>query len=235
MKQNLIISLFAAALLGSGVANAAETLYASQYDGSSPIDIGPHSSWDTLVMDEPLWLTGQDSDMLYFAMLYNGATIEFQKNKDYETINSLSISLEVELGSPIIFSGPKDIYNFTFDAGAEEIIAASAGTPIMLIEDLNTSSFGFHFMLTTPSDTTLKLNGVGYDGTVVMNGIPFKYVGPKANEAAIMQGEIGILGYAEASRALSLVAKAPAPVPEPTTGSLSLLALVALAARRRRK
>lgn len=117
---------------------------------------------------------------------------------------------------------------------AQEIIAASPGTSITLIEDLNKESAGFDFVSTTPSDTTLTLNGTPYNRFVAIKYKPFKYVGPKDDTYTFKEGEIGFKGYYEGSHALKLVVGGPA-VPEPTSGTLSLLVLACLCARRRRK
>ena len=231
MKNTLILTMLAAAFLGSGVANAARTLYASDYTGDS-IELGTDNTYayNTLVVDTPLTLTGKWG----YLDLYNGAIIQFQKEQAAEAICSIFPS-EVQTMKPVYFADDGDVYNFTFDAGAQELIAASAGSPITLIQDLNKESGGFKFFNTTPAGTTLKLNGVGYNETVELDGVSFTYVGPQEDTYTFKAGEIGFTGYYTGSHNLSLVAKAPAPVPEPTTGTLSLLALAGLCARRRRK
>ena len=225
MKQNLIISMFAAALLGSGVANAAGTLKASEYTGDE-IVLGSTEDYDTLVVDRPLTLTGDNG----YLDLYDGATIQFQKEQAAEEICRIIIAASMPGYYSSYFNKAGDVYNFTFDAGAQELITASAGTPITLIQDLAMARAGFY----VASGTTLKLNGAGYGETVSMGGVEFTYVGPKDSDYAFKAGEIGFTGYYEGSHNLSLVANGK-PTPEPTTGTLSLLALAGLCARRRRK
>ena len=217
--------MFAAALLGSGVANAKmnQTLYASGYT-QGYVELGMTLPYCTLVVDTPLTLTGGDGIL----DLYDGATIQFQKEQAAEAICSICPSAELVSGSSVYFS---DVFNFTFDEGAQELITASAGTPITLIQDLNMAGYGFN----VASDTTLTLNGVGYNETVVLDGVSFTYVGPKASDYTFLKGEIGFTGYEKGSHALNLVVGNATPTPEPTTGTLSLLALAGLCARRRRK
>ena len=230
MKNTLFLTMLAAAFLGSGVANAAETLYASDYT-SGPIELGAYQGYDTLVVDEPLTLT----DLGGILDLYNGTTLAFAKENGAEAICCIFTS-EERLDNTIYFNESGDVYNFTFnDADAQAIVAASAGSPITLIQDLNMESAGFCFWGgISPSDTTLKLNGKGYNETVVLGGVQFTYVGPKESNYTFKAGEIGFTGYEEGSHALKLVANGK-PTPEPTTGTLSLLALAGLCARRRRK
>ena len=235
MKQNLIISLFAAALLGSGVANAAGTLYASQYGTPDytgrTIKLGSAESYDKLVVDVPLTLTS----LWGYLDLYDGATLAFSKKNGADSICGIFISAEQE-DETVYFNESGDVYNITFDADAEAIVAASAGTPITLIEDLNKESEGFNFCFLNaePSDTTLKLNGKGYNETVVLDGVSFTYVGPKESDYVFQTGEIGFTGYYGGSHALKLVVGNATPTPEPTTGTLSLLALAGLCIRRRK-
>ena len=229
MKLNLIISVFAAALLGSGVANAAETLYAKDYK-SGEIVLGSAKTYDKLVVDTPLTLTGA----MGYLDLYDGATFVFQKKQAAEEICSISTSVQKN-GKTVFFNNAGDVYNFTFNTDAQAIVAASAGTPITLIQDQNKASTGFSFYGgATPSNTTLTLNGAVAGGTVVLDGVQFTYVGPKASGYTFQEGEIGFTGYENGSHALKLVANGK-PTPEPTTGTLSLLALAGLCARRRRK
>ena len=227
MKLNLIISLFAAALLGSGVAEAAGTLYASQYGTPdytlAKIVLGSTKDYDTLAVNVPLTMTGTGG----FLDLYNGATLAFSKENGADAICRIYTSVE-RTGSTVFFNNPGDVYNFTFDADAQAVVAASAGTPITLIQDLNEASQGFFTM-----PITLKLNGAVAGETVNMNGVSFTYVGPKAADYVFQEGEIGFTGYEGRSHALKLVANGK-PTPEPTTGTLSLLALAGLCARRRK-
>ena len=225
MKHSLFLTILAAAFLGSGVANAATTLYPSQYEDGI-IDL---YSGDKLVVNETLTMTGGAG----FLDLYNGATIEFQAPS--ESICRIYTSA-LRSGPTVYFNTAGDVYNFTFDDGAQSVVAASAGTPITLIQDLNEGSEGFNFYDSTPSNTTLTLNGVGaggYNKPVVLNGVEFTYVGPKADDYVFQTGEIGFTGYYEHSHALNLVVGGK-PTPEPTTGTLSLLALAGLCIRRRK-
>ena len=225
MKHNLIISVFAAALLGSGVANAAETLYASQYT-SGELFLDSKDDFDKLVMNQPLTITPS-------LHLYDGATIEFQKKQAAEAICSISTQAYPEAPN-VYFNNVSAVYNITFNDDAQAIVAASAGTPITLIQDLNMESTGFSFYGgISPSDTILQLNGKGYNETVELDGVQFTYVGPKADDYTFQTGEIGFTGYEDGSHALNLVVGGGS-VPEPTTGSLSLLALAGLCIRRRR-
>lgn len=225
--------MLAAAFLGSGVAEAAGTLYASDYTGGSITLINEDWSNGKLVVNEPLTLTGGYA----YLDLGPSTTIEFQKNEEAKSICSIFTSA-TNTTDTVYFNDTYDdttpVFNFTFNDGAQAIVAASAGTPITLIEDLNRGSKGFRFYDTTPAGTTLKFNGAGYGETVVLDGVSFTYVGPQSSDYVFQPGEIGFTGYYEHSHALNLVANAPA-VPEPTTGSLSLLALAGLCARRRRK
>ena len=231
MRQTLYLTtILAAALLGSGVANATGTLKASEHTGGRII-LAPYSDYDTLVVDTPLTLTVENASL----NLFGGATIEFQKKQAAEEI--CSIFTPADMGSKsktVLFNGANSVYNFTFDDGAQAVVAASAGKPITLIEDLNKDCGGFSFYFITPAQTTLTLNGAGYGETVSMGGVEFTYVGPKDSDYAFKAGEIGFTGYEERSHALKLVANGK-PTPEPTTGTLSLLALAGLCARRRRK
>ncbi len=231
MKRNLIISLFAAALLSSGVANAAQTRNASDYTGGV-ITLGSAKTYDTLAVNVPLTLTGDNG----YLDLYNGATFVFAKENGADAICGI-ITTEVRRGNAatVYFDSAGDVYNIVFDDGAQAIVAASAGTPITLIRDLNEGDKGLTFFGgASPSNTTLKLNGVGYNETVELDGVSFTYVGPKAADYVFQTGEIGFTGYEEGSHALNLVVGGGS-VPEPTTGTLSLLALAGLCARRRRK
>ena len=217
----------AAALLGSGVANAAGTLKASEYTTGS-ITLGSGKTYDTLAVNVPLTMTGRTGNI----NLYNGATIEFWADSSAKDICSISTSAEVDSFCVRVRSGS---YNFKFNDDAQAVVAASAGTPITLIQDLSTKSTGFNFYGdATPSNTTLTLNGVESGDTVVLDGVSFTYVGPKADDYVFLTGEIGFTGYYDGSHALKLVANGK-PTPEPTTGTLSLLALAGLCARRRRK
>ena len=230
MKLNLIISVFAAALLGSGVANAAGTLYAKDYTGGS-IVLGSEKTNDTLAVNVPLTLTGV---LLSYLDLYDGATLAFSKENGADAICRIFTQAE-QSGGTVYFNNTGDVYNIAFDADAQAVVAASAGTPITLIQDLNMASTGFCFFFgTSPSNTTLTLNGAVAGETVVLNGVEFTYVGPKADDYVFQTGEIGFTGYEDGSHNLSLVANGK-PTPEPTTGTLSLLALAGLCARRRRK
>ena len=225
MKHTLFLTtMLAAALLDSGVANAAGTLYPKDYtDGD--ISLGFFGLYDTLVVDTPLTLTGDSG----FLDLSNGATIQFQKKQAAEEICSIFTSAERGKFTTVYFSLDDDVYNITFDAGAQTVVAASAGKPITLIQDLNMESAGFYLA----DSTILKLNGAVAGQTVNMNGVQFKYIGPQSDTYTFKEGEIGFKGYYEGSHNLSLVVGGS--VPEPTTGSLSLLALAGLCARRRRK
>ena len=122
-----------------------------------------------------------------------------------------------------------DTCNFAFNTDAQAVVAASAGTPITLIQDQNEASKGFRVV----GGTTLTLNGAVAGEKVNMGGVSFTYVGPKASDYTFKEGEIGFTGYEEGSHALKLVANGK-PTPEPTTGTLSLLALAGLCARRRK-
>ena len=235
MKQNLIISMFAAALLGSGVANAAGTLYASQYGTpdytNEGINLGSGKTYDTLAVNVPLTLTGKAGTL----SLYSGATIEFQKKQAADEICSIFTTEQLlrATTSPVSFLGLGSVaYNFTFDDGAQAIVAASAGKTITLIHDITKDSPGFSGVAIPMS--TLTLNGKGYNETVEMGGVSFTYVGPQSSDYTFKAGEIGFTGYEVGSHALNLVVGGGS-VPEPTTGTLSLLALAGLCARRRRK
>ncbi len=223
--------MFAAALLGSGVANAETTLYASQYGTpgypNSTIRIGDIQTYNKLVVDTPLTLIGGFG----FLDLYNGATLAFSKVNGAESICSIFTSAErSDAGRTVVFEQVYDVYNFTFDAGAEAVVAASTGTPITLIQDLNTQGRGF----SSNDSVTLQLNGKVSGETVEMGGLQFTYVGPKADDYVFQTGEIGFTGYYGGSHNLSLVHGGGLPTPEPTTGSLSLLALAGLCIRRRK-
>ena len=232
MKHSLFLTILAAALLGSGVANAAGTLYPKDYTGGA-ITLGSAKTYDTLAVNVPLTLTGDDG----YLDLYNGATFAFSKVNGAEAICSIFTSRELSpLLKSVFFNKAGDVYNFTFDNGAQAVVAASAGTPITLIQDLNEASKGFHFYGgVSPSNTTLTLNGAVAGGTVVLDGVSFTYVGPQSSDYTFLKGEIGFTGYEEGSHALNLVVGNATPTPEPTTGTLSLLALAGLCARRRRK
>lgn len=229
MKHTLFLTMLAAALLGSGVANAAGTLNASQYVPDTTITLGSTKNYDKLVVDVPLTLT----DRMGYLYLYDGGTIEFQKKQAAEAICSIFTSAGLPRNT-VYFNKTGDVYNIAFDAAAQSVVAASAGKPITLIEDLNTENTGFIFLGDiSPSDTTLKLNGKGYNETVVLGGVQFTYVGPQSSDYTFKEGEIGFTGYENGSHALNLVANGK-PTPEPTTGTLSLLALAGLCARRRK-
>lgn len=224
MKHSLFLTILAAALLGSGVANAAETLYASDYT-ESYIMLGSSKDYDKLVVDVPLTLTGEYS----FLDLHDGATLAFSKENGAESICGIFAST----ARMVYFNPPGGVYNIAFDADAQAIVAASAGTPITLIQHLNEECEGFFFLNISPSDTTLKLNGVESGNPVELGGCQFTYVGPQEDTYTFQEGEIGFTGYYHGSRALKLVAKGK-PTPEPTTGTLSLLALAGLCVRRRK-
>ena len=226
MKHTLFLTtMLAAALLGSGVANAAGTLKASEYKGGE-IRLALFSN-NKLVVDTPLTLTG-DTAVLN---IFQGSTIEFQKVQAAEAICSIFTTEQLKKAgdSPVSFKETGG-YNFTFDAGAQAIVAASTGKAITLIHDITKDSPGFGFQ----SSPTLKLNGVGYNETVVLDGVSFTYVGPQEDTYTFKAGEIGFTGYYTGSHALNLVVGGGS-VPEPATGTLSLLALAGLCARRRRK
>lgn len=225
MKHTLFLTMMAAVLLGSGVANAAETLYPKDYAGGA-IVLGSTEDYDKLVVDTPLTLTSA-----YGCLdLYNGATIQFQKGQAAEAICGISTSAKLYEGfNSVYFKNLADVY-ISFDAGAQTVVAASAGKAITLIQDLAMASKGFSVAPTA----TLTLNGVGYNQTVEMGGVQFTYVGPQEDTYTFKAGEIGFTGYYAGSHALNLVVGGGS-VPEPTTGSLSLLALAGLCARRRRK
>ena len=229
MKHSLFLTILTAALLGSGVANAAGTLYPKDYTGGK-IVLGSDDDYDTLAVNVPLTLTGGSG----YLNLHNGATLAFSKENGAEAICSISTTEERNGNSYTVyfgaFSGEVWGYNFTFDDGAQAVVAASAGTPITLIQDLDEDCKGFRVY----NEVNFQLNGKVSGETVVLNGVQFTYVGPKADGYTFQEGEIGFTGFYEGSHNLSLVANAPA-VPEPTTGTLSLLALAGLCARRRRK
>lgn len=228
MKHSLFLTILAAALLDSEVANAATTRYASEYTNGY-ISLDSTKIYDKLVVDVPLTLTGSSG----YLDLYNGATLAFSKENGAEAICSIFTSAERNIGS-VYFNKTGGVYNIAFDADAQAIVAASAGTPITLIEDLNKGNAGFKFGGgATPFNTTLTLNGKVYNETVELDGVQFTYVGPKASDYTFKAGEIGFTGYEEGSHALKLVANGK-PTPEPTTGSLSLLALAGLCIRRRK-
>ncbi len=229
MKHSLFLTILAAALLGSGVANAAGTLYASNYT-EDDIVLGTDEDYNTLVVDTPLTMKG---DSLGYLDLYDGATLAFSKENGADAICRIFTPAE-QSGRTVYFNNAGDVYNIAFDDGAQAIVAASAGTPITLIEDLNKGGKGFGFNWITPSQTTLTLNGVESGNPVELGGVQFTYVGPKAADYVFQTGEIGFTGYYDGSHALNLVANGK-PTPEPTTGTLSLLALAGLCARRRRK
>ena len=223
MKHTLFLNILAAAILGSGVANAG-TLYASEYDyKSGDIALG---SYDTLVVDVSLTMR-VDCRL----DLYNGATIEFLADNS-GAICSISPSRTREVPT-VFFHEANSVFNIAFDDDAQAVIAASEGTPITLIQDQSVS-YGFSFSGTTPAETTLKLNGVGYGETVVLDGVSFTYVGPQSSDYTFKAGEIGFTGYENCSHNLSLAHGGGLPTPEPTTGTLSLLALAGLCIRRRK-
>ena len=223
MKHSLFLTtMLAAALLGSGVANAAGTLKASDYKGGK-IMLGTNVTYDTLAVNTPLTMTGNT-----YLDLYYGATIQFQKAQAAEAICSIFTSAD-RRSNTVYINGVGDVFNITFDADAQTVVATSAGKAITLIQDLAMGSPGFSLDPTS----TLKLNGAVAGDTVDMNGVQFTYVGPQASDYTFKAGEIGFTGYAQRSHNLSLVVGGS--VPEPTTGSLSLLALAGLATRRRRK
>ncbi len=226
MRQTLYLTtMFAAALLSSGAANAEEgTLYASDYTRGN-IVLGTGYPYNTLVVDTPLTLTGGG-----YLDLYYSATLAFSKVNGADAICRIFTSADRVRSRTVYCNNVRDVYNFTFDAGAQTVVAASAGTPITLIQDLvMTDDNGFY----VPSYTTLTLNGAVAGETVVLNGVQFTYVGPKADGYTFQEGEIGFTGFYEGSHALKLVANGK-PTPEPTTGSPSLLALAGLCARRRK-
>ena len=230
MKHSLFLTILAAALLGSGVANAKGTLYASDYTGGNII-LGSYIWYDNpLVVDTPLTLT---EDWGYLD-LYNGATIQFQKEQAAEAICSILTSADRGQDPTVVFNESGDVYNITFDDDAQTVVAASAGKAITLIQDQEMGGNGFKFYI-LPSQTTLTLNGAVAGGTVVLDGVSFTYVGPKEDGYTFKEGEIGFKGYYTGSHALILEHGGGLPTPEPTTGSLSLLALAGLCARRRRK
>ena len=226
-----LTTMFAAALLGSGVANAAGTLKASDYD-SGPITLSSKNTYDTLAVNVPLTLTGFTAKL----SLTEGTTIEFQKKQAADEICSIFTTEQLlrATDEPVIFAGlGRFDYNFMFDDGAQAIVAASAGKTITLIHDITKDSPGFGGLV-APSMTTLTLNGKRYNETVEMGGVSFTYVGPQEDTYTFKEGEIGFTGYYKGSHALNLVVGGGS-VPEPTTGTLSLLALAGLCARRRRK
>ena len=218
--------ILAAALLGSGVANAAGTLKASEYTGGV-ISLADFDDYNKLVVDTPLTLTGNMATL----WLNQHATIEFQKEQAAEAICSIFTTEQLRRADdpPVSFNGGKVAYNFMFDDGAQAIVAASAGKTITLIHDITKDSVGF----SCNSSATLTLNGKGYNETVEMGGTQFTYVGPKESDYVFQTGEIGFTGYYEGSHALNLVVGGK-PTPEPTTGTLSLLALAGLCIRRRK-
>ena len=223
--------MFAAALLGSGVANAAGTLKASDYTEDDIVLGTDWQEYDTLVVDTPLTLTGEFG----WLDLYDGATLAFSKKNGAEAICSIFTSVDEYGCAAVYFNYPAgSVYNITFDDGAQSVVAASAGTPITLIQDLAMGGYGFHFYM-LPSQTTLTLNGAEAGGTVVLDSVSFTYVGPQEDGYTFKEGEIGFKGYYTGSHALILEHGGGSPTPEPTTGSLSLLALAGLCARRRRK
>ena len=231
MKHTLFLTMMAAVLLGSGVAEAG-TLKASDYTSGS-IFLSSTDPYDTLVVDTPLTLTNTTG----YLFLRDGATFVFQKKQAAEEICSILTSA-TRTGTKVntvLFGNSRSVFNFTFDDGAQAVVAASAGKPITLIEDLSTDNKGFAFANNAgPSDTTLTLNGVESGNPVVLNGVQFTYVGPQSSDYTFQEGEIGFTGYENGSHALNLVVGGGS-VPEPTTGTLSLLALAGLCARRRRK
>ncbi len=224
MKHTMFLTMLAAALLGSGVANAAETLYASQYTSGS-ITLGSSKTYDELVVDTPLTLTTKNG----YLVLSDGATFKFRAGNS-GAICSISTAANLpDNYNSILPQGSGGAYYFSFDDGAQALIAASSGTPITLIQDQNMQCKGFD----VPDGTTLTLNGAGYNQTVEMNGVSFTYVGPQSSDYTFKAGQIGFTGYYDGSHALKLVVGG-SPTPEPTTGTLGLLALAALSARRRR-
>ena len=231
MKYTLFLTtMLAAALLGSGVANAAETRYASDYTGGA-ISLSNTLDYNKLVVDTPLTLTGVNGRL----GLYKNSTIEFLADNS-GAICSIFTTEQLSKAdpSPVSFRETGS-FNFMFDDGAQAIVAASAGKTITLIHDITKDSAGFAFRNgASPSNTTLTLNGAVVGQTVNMNGVSFTYVGPQEDGYTFKAGEIGFTGYYEGSHNLSLVANGK-PTPEPTTGTLSLLALAGLCARRRRK
>ena len=224
-----LTTMLAVAFLGSGVANAAGTRYASDYT-SGPIALGSEKTNDTLAVNVPLTLTGDG-----FLDLYDGATLAFSKKNGADAICSIFTDESRKLSPTVYFDNAGDVYNITFDAAAQAVVAASAGTPITLIEDLNKNGTGFYFYYGgSPSMTTLTLNGKGYGETVVLDGVSFTYVGPQEDGYTFNAGEIGFTGYYQGSHNLSLAHGGGLPTPEPTTGTLSLLALAGLCIRRRK-
>ena len=230
MKHSLSLTILAAALLGSGVANAAGTFYAKDYTGGI-ILLGSFIDYDTLAVNVPLTMTGANN----YIDLYDGATLAFSKENGAEAICRIFTPAVMGSGTgTVFFNESGDVYNIVFDNGAQAVVAASAGTPITLIEDLNKDCDGFSFYNgISPSDTTLLLNGVGYNKPVELGGVQFTYVGPQEDTYTFQEGEIGFTGYYTGSHALKLVANGK-PTPEPTTGTLSLLALAGLCIRRRK-
>ena len=214
MKKTLFITMLAAALLGSGVANAAETLYASDYTGG-PIRLGSAKTYDKFVVDTPLTQTGSMSGF----DLYDGATLEFLADSS-GAICCIFTPAERE-DETVYFNDTDDVYNIAFNDDAQSVVAASTGKSITLIQDLNEDSEGFCFWDTVPSDTTLTLNGKGYNETVELDGVSFTYVGPKESDYTFKAGEIGFTGYEYGSHALNLVV-GDGSVPEPTTTTASL-------------
>ena len=223
--------MLAAALLGSGAANATnETLYASPdfepHYTSGSIELCRFYDFGKLVVNESLTLTSNG-----YLDLYNGATLAFSKENGADAICRIYTS-DQRKGRTVYFN-TVSTFDITFDAGAQAIIAASNGTPITLIKDLNTENDGFNFCGGDPDLNTFTLNGVEPGKPVEMNGVQFTYVGPQADDYTFKAGEIGFTGYYLCSHALKLVANGK-PTPEPTTGTLSLLALAGLCIRRRK-
>ena len=226
MKKSLFITMLAAAIMGSGLAEAKSVLRASEYTDQY-LWFGSDEDYVKFVVDQTLTLTSLSADIC----LYDGATFEFLSDNSGALCCIYTPTARVGFFT-VDFINPADVYNFTIQEAAQAVVAASNGTPMTLIEDLCLETKGFSFPSEDPEATTILLNGAGYGETVSIDGLQFTYVGPKEDGYVFQAGEIGFTGYNQGSHKLSLVAK---PTPEPTTGTLSLLALAALAARRRRK
>ena len=207
MKNTLILTILAAALLGGQVFAEPVVYRVSDYEDDS--GVGIYDSEATVIVDIQKTLAAfQAWEPRYLTLDYQG---------DFELTATYSASMPA--------FGP---LNITTTVGSvatawENAFSVDGGGTITLC------SAGYSI---ASEHDSLQFFGKEANNTVQLGNTEVMFVGVVEALAALDMNQVGVVW---GEKEITLVGKVEKSVPEPTTGTLSLLALAGLCARRRRK